>query len=242
MNEKLVSIVIPFFNRIPWLMEAIISVKNQTYSNWELILVNDGSTDDISEICSLVEKDPKIHLIQQKNSGVAVARNTGIAVAKGYYIALLDSDDMWDPHKLEKQIFYMEENEYLVSHTCYMLFNDKGESTEVNTGTLEGDILKKLIVSYPLNTSSAVVAKSLVDLLNPPFQIGYHYGEDACFWISLAAHAKIGVIREPLTLTRKTDTRSADDFSKVRIALVNILGFVLHDPFLSKYDKEITGE
>lgn len=239
MNEKLVSIVIPFFNRIPWLMEAIISVKNQTYSNWELILVNDGSTDDISEICSLVEKDPKIHLIQQKNSGVAVARNTGIAVAKGYYIALLDSDDMWDPHKLEKQIFYMEENEYLVSHTCYMLFNDKGESTEVNTGTLEGDILKKLIVSCPLNTSSAVVAKSLVDLLNPPFQIGYHYGEDACFWISLAAHAKIGVIREPLTLTRKTDTRSADDFSKVRIALVNILGFVLHDPFLSKYDKEI---
>lgn len=239
MCEKLVSIIIPFFNRIHWLLEAVESVQKQTYSNWELILVNDGSTDDISAIYSLVQENPRIQLIEQKNAGVAAARNAGIAIAQGYYIALLDSDDLWDPHKLEKQIGYMEKHGYLVSHTCYTLFNETGTINEVNTGTMEGNLLKKLIVTCPLNTSSAVAAKSLIDNITPPFQVGYHYGEDACFWISLAAQTDIGAIREPLTFTRQTSTRAADDLKKVRTALVNILGFVLRDSYLSRFSTEI---
>lgn len=239
MCEKLVSIIIPFFNRIHWLLEAVDSVQKQTYSNWELILINDGSTDDISAVHSLVKQNPRIHLIEQKNSGVSAARNAGIAIAKGDYIALLDSDDLWDPRKLEKQISYMETHGYLVSHTCYTLFNETGTINEVNTGAMEGNILKKLILTCLLHTSSAVAAKSLVDNITPPFEAGYRFGEDACFWISLAAQTDIGVICEPLTFARQTSTRAADDMKKIRSALVNILGFVLRDSYLSTLDREI---
>lgn len=239
MNERLVSIVIPFFNRIPWVLEAIQSVQNQTYTNWELILINDGSTDDTREISTHIKKDSRIFLFNQKNMGVAIARNKGISMANGYYIAFLDSDDLWAPEKLTKQVSYMEDNGYLASHTCYTLFNNNGTVEIVNTGSMEGDLLKRLIITCPLNTSSAVVAKKLVDSLNPPFPLYYEYGEDACFWISLAAQTNIGVIREPLTFTRKTATRAADDPRKVRTALVNILGFILRDAYLSTFNNEI---
>lgn len=239
MTEKLVSVIIPFYNRIPWCMEAIESVKKQTYSNWEIILINDGSEDDIEEIRAAAQADARIHLLEQENRGVAAARNTGIAVANGFYIALLDSDDMWDPQKLEKQISYMETHGYKVTHTNYTLFDENGTIQEVNTGELEGDVLKKLIVSCPLCTPSAVVERTLIDKLHPPFEEGFHYGEDGCFWISLAAQTKVGAVREPLTLVRHTENTSADDIEKVRIACTNTLSFVLGDPYLASFSQEI---
>lgn len=239
MSEKLVSVIVPFYNRIPWCLEAIESVQKQTYPNWELILINDGSTEDVSPIQKLVEADSRVHLIEQDNRGVAAARNVGIAAAKGFYIALLDSDDLWVPEKLEKQISYMAKHGYRVSHTNYTLFDERGIIREVVTGELEGDVLKKLIVSCPLCTPSAVVEKAIVDELHPPFQERFHYGEDACFWISLAARVKIGAVRESLTFVRQTGTTAANDMQKVRIACTNILSFVLVDPYLSPFHQEI---
>ena len=239
MSEKLVSIIIPFYNRINWLLEAIESVQKQTYKNWELILVNDGSADDITEIRYLVEKDRRIRLIEQENAGVAAARNAGIAIAEGYYIALLDSDDLWDRQKLEKQIAYMEKHNYLVSHTNYILFNDNGNVEEVDNSSFRGDILSAIMVSCPLNTSSVVFCKSLLADRKEPFPVGFHFGEDACFWIMLAAQTAMGAMAEPLTLTRQSDTRAADDIYKVRLAVANILSYCLRDPYLSGLDCEI---
>ena len=239
MAEKLVSVIIPFFNRIPWCLEAIESVRKQTYSNWELILVNDGSTDDIAPIRAAAQADTRIHLLEQENRGVSAARNTGIAAANGFYIALLDSDDLWDPRKLEKQISYMEEKGYQVSHTNYTLFDENGVIRTVDTGELEGDVLKKLIVLCPLCTPSAVVEKALVDNIHPPFQERFHYGEDTCFWISLAARTKIGAVRESLSFVRHIETTAADDMGKVRVAYTNILSYVLANPYLSTFHAEI---
>lgn len=239
MTEKLVSVIIPFYNRIPWCLEAIESVRKQTYSNWEIILINDGSKDDIEAIRVMAQADTRIHLLEQENKGVAAARNAGIAAAKGFYVALLDSDDLWDPRKLEKQISYMEAHGFKASHTNYTCFDESGVIREVTTGKLEGDVLKELIVSCPLCIPSAVVEKALVDDLHPPFQERFHYGEDACFWISLAARTKIGAVRESLTLVRQTETTAANDIQKVRIACANILSFVLADPYLSSFHQEI---
>lgn len=239
MSEKLVSVIVPFYNRIPWCLEAIESVQRQTYSNWELILINDGSTEDISSISRLVRTDPRIQLIEQENRGVAAARNTGISAAKGYYIALLDSDDLWDPEKLEKQITYMEEKGYQVSHTSYTIFNSEGTVRKVNTGRMEGDVLRALIKSCPLCTPSAVFEKALADNIHPPFREEFQYGEDACFWISLAKQAKIGAVQEPLTFVRHTDTTASNSMEKVQIALMNIRSYVQSDPDLSGFQAEI---
>lgn len=239
MAEKLVSVIVPFYNRISWCLEAIQSVQKQTYSNWELILIDDGSTDDISPIRTAVQADTRMRLLQQENRGVSAARNAGIAAADGFYIALLDSDDLWDPGKLEKQISYMEEYEYKVSHTCYALFNESGTTREIDTGALEGDILNTLMLKCEIHTSSTIAEKALVDNIYPPFQETFHYGEDACFWISLAAQAKVGAVREPLTFVRQCETRAANDINKVQIALTNILSYIQSDPHLSTYRKEI---
>jgi len=240
MMEKLVSVIIPFYNRVSWCLEAIESVQKQTYSNWELILVNDGSTDDISAIRAAVQADTRLRLLEQKNAGVAAARNAGIAVANGFYIALLDSDDLWEPDKLEYQISYMEGHGYRVSHTCYTLFDENGIIREVDTSMWKGDIARELIKSCPICTPSVIVEKTLVDSVKPPFSEGFHYGEDACFFISLAVQAEFGAIRKPLTLVRHTETTSADDIEKIRVACANILCFVLKNPYLSTFQQEIS--
>lgn len=237
--KKLVSVVIHFCNQIPWLLNAIESVQKQTYSNWELILVNDSFKKPIQDIYTIIERDKRIRLIEQEDISVASARNAGIAAAQGNYIALLNPDDLWEPEKLEKQIAYMEENGYKVTHTCYNLFDENGIFREVDTGPLEGDIVRELILQCILSMSSAVIERSLIAEIYPLFQLNYEYGENECFWITLAAKTKIGVVREPLTLVRSTICQEVNDIETSRIALISILSYVLHSSSLSIFYQEI---
>ena len=128
--QELVSIIMPNYNSAQFIAESIRSVLAQTYKNWDLILVDDHSTDDsVKVIEALVADDKRIKLIKlSKNSGPAVARNMAIEEAKGRYIAFLDSDDLWLPNKLEKQIEFMEIENILFSYGSYILIDDNGNS------------------------------------------------------------------------------------------------------------------
>ena len=119
MNE-LVSIIMPSYNTGKFIQETINSVKNQTYNNWELIIVDDGSTDNTDEVVRAI-KDDRIKYIKNKvNKGAAISRNIALREAKGKWIAFLDSDDLWKEDKLEKQIKFMEDNNYYFSYTNYI--------------------------------------------------------------------------------------------------------------------------
>ena len=110
-NKKgdLVSIVTPVFNAEKYLKETVKSIQNQTYENWELFLIDDGSTDDSLKIAKdLAKTDKRIHPVSIKNSGAAVARNEGIKRANGHYLCFIDADDLWIPTKLEKQLKFMQ--------------------------------------------------------------------------------------------------------------------------------------
>src|SRR5690625_4190600 len=109
MNEPLVSIITPVYNAERFLSETIKSVKEQTYKNWELLLVDDCSKDNSAKIIKEFNRtDDRIKYIKlEKNSGASISRNTGIKNAKGRFIAFVDSDDLWEPEKLEIQISYM---------------------------------------------------------------------------------------------------------------------------------------
>lgn len=110
MEDKLVSIITPLYNSERFVGKTIESVLNQTYSNWEMIIVNDGSTDHGADVVSCyVAKDTRIKLLEQANGGCASARNHGLREAKGRYYAFLDSDDYWDSTFLEAQIAFMQE-------------------------------------------------------------------------------------------------------------------------------------
>lgn len=120
MIKDLVSIITPCYNGAKYIAETIDSVISQTYSDWEMIIVDDGSKDNSADIAKDYEqKDSRIHYIFQENAGSAAARNNGIRKADGQYIALLDADDLWNPDFLEKQITCLKENNVVCVSCSY---------------------------------------------------------------------------------------------------------------------------
>lgn len=116
---ELVSIIMPTYNCGRFIAESIRSVLSQTYSNWKLIIVDDCSTDDTEKIVRSFD-DPRIYYLRNKqNSGAALTRNKALRTARGRYIAFLDSDDLWHPDKLERQIAFMEKNNYAFTYHEY---------------------------------------------------------------------------------------------------------------------------
>lgn len=121
MNE-LVSIIMPSYNTAQYISKTIQSVLNQTYIDWELIIVDDCSTDNTDEIIEPYLTDLRIRYIKNDiNSGAAISRNRALREAKGKWIAFLDSDDLWESQKLEKQVTFMKKNGYAFSYTDYMI-------------------------------------------------------------------------------------------------------------------------
>lgn len=128
MIEGLVSIITPCYNGSRYITETIESVIKQTYLNWEMIVVDDGSKDNSADIVRRYsKKDNRIMLVQQKNAGSAAARNNGIRRANGQYIALLDADDLWEPGFLEKQIKFMKEKDAICVFCSYKRIDEKSE-------------------------------------------------------------------------------------------------------------------
>lgn len=127
-NEPLVSIITPLYNCEKYIEETIKSVINQTYKNWEMIIVDDCSKDDGVKIVEKYQKlDKRIKLYRnEQNQGVSFTRNRAIDLSKGKYIAFLDSDDLWKKEKLSKQISFMEKNNITLSYTGYEKINSDG--------------------------------------------------------------------------------------------------------------------
>lgn len=128
----LVSIIMPTYNCGRFIAESINSVLAQTYTNWELLIVDDCSADNTAEVVASF-KDQRIHYQRnERNSGAAVTRNTALRLVKGKYIAFLDSDDLWLPEKLERQIAFIEKNGYAFSYTNYEEIDDTSKPTGIN--------------------------------------------------------------------------------------------------------------
>ena len=128
--SELVSIITPTYNAEKFIIETLKSVQNQTYQNWEMILVDDASTDETVKIISdFAEKDSRIKLFKlEKNSGNGFARNIALEKAVGKYIAYLDADDLWFPNKLEKQIAFLKENNSHFTFSFYDCIDEEGNS------------------------------------------------------------------------------------------------------------------
>ena len=152
MNDELVSIIMPVYNCEKYVEKAIKSVQLQIYTNWELIIINDGSTDDSmtkieEQIKSIKDKVKLINL--EENQGVANARNIAIDKACGKYIAYLDADDLWEKEKMHKQIKFMKTNKIAFSYTSYSRIKEDGnllKTVEVPEKTNYTDLLKSTMM------------------------------------------------------------------------------------------------
>lgn len=198
-----VSIIIPTHNRSELLKKAISSVLDQTFKDWEAIIVDDHSTDNTREVVDGFGEEKIKYIKNMGKNGPSVARNKGIAVASGEYVAFLDDDDEWLPKKLEKQIAILDSctKDVCGIYSNRLMINKlTGETYSENPGarTLRGNLLSQLMIKNPIHTSTLVVKRECFD------QIGYfdesmQYMEDRDLFIRLSMNWDIEYLDEPLT-------------------------------------------
>ncbi len=158
MTEKLVSIITPTYNCGRFIARTIDSVLAQTYQNWEMIIVDDCSGDDTRQIVEAYIKDDsriQYHLLEE-NSGAAVARTTAMKLAKGSYMAFLDSDDIWTPDKLARQIQWMTEMGYAFSCTAYEQIDEEDHALNRVIKTVKKTDYNRLLLDCPVGNSSVI--------------------------------------------------------------------------------------
>lgn len=202
-----VSVVIPAYNAMTFLPETLKSVSKQTLQDYEIIVVNDGSTDDIDVWMTQIT-DSRVKLISQANQGASVARNTGIEKSQGHYIAFLDADDLWEPTKLEKQVQILDQNPQVgLAYTWVALIDSQDKFTgKVWEYDLEGDVWETLIEHNIIETSStAMVRRSCLDivgLFDTTISKGGAGSEDWEMWLRIAGQYSFKGVPEPLTYYR----------------------------------------
>ena len=201
--KYLITIIIPTYNRANLLSRAIKSVLNQTFKDFELIVVDDGSTDNTAEVIKkFQEQDKRIRYIQHdKNKGTAATRNIGIKAAKGEYIAFLDSDDEWFPEKLEKQVSLFEhslrKNLGFVSCNYLEFYSESGREVLYRVPRHKSS-LKVLLESNTLcNSSNVMIKKEVFDNVGH-FDEKIKIGEDWDMWIRIAQKYNFDFVEEPL--------------------------------------------
>lgn len=158
MIKGLVSIITPTYNCGRFIAETIESVQAQSFDTWEMIIVDDCSTDDTKDVvASYAEKDSRIqyHCLE-KNSGAAVARTVAMELARGEYMAFCDSDDLWMPHKLEKQLAFMAENDYAFTCTSYEQIDEGGKALGRIIKTIKKTDYNRLLLDCPVGNSSVM--------------------------------------------------------------------------------------
>lgn len=195
-----VDVIIPTFNRAEYLERSIQSVLNQTYKNFKLYIVDDGSTDKTSEVLRVFEDDLRVSILKQVNKGVSSARNLAVANSSSPWISFLDSDDEWLPNKLEKQFNFLK-----INSTCRFLHSEEiwiRNGVRVNPKIKHNknsiDLFKRSL-EFCLISPSTVVMKRDLFLEHGEFDETFIVCEDYDLWIQILAFEEIGFLPEFVT-------------------------------------------
>jgi len=199
MIDPLISIILPTYNRAYSLPASLDSVFAQTYKNWELILIDDGSTDDTVALLEQLS-DPRIVYIHQENQGVSAARNLGISQCKGEYIALLDSDDEWMPKKLITQLRYMQEQDYEICQTDEIwIRKGKRVNQPAKYAKPEGWFFEASLNMCLISPSCTMFSRAAWEHIGP-FDVDMPSCEDYDMWLRACLIYPIGLVSEKLTV------------------------------------------
>jgi len=204
-KSRLISVIMPAYNASLFIGEAIESVIQQTYTEWELVIIDDGSTDSTCNVVEPFLRDNRIRLIKQQNSGVSKARNTGVCNASGQWIAFLDADDLWLPQKLHLQMKCAEENRDLaLVHTSAFRFRARLSEAEPISNPVydKSDPYKSLLMYDFIITSSVMVSKECIKAVGC-FDENLFGPEDWDLWIRIAKDFKIYKVDMPLVYYRE---------------------------------------
>ena len=233
-KEIVVSIILPTYNRSSVIKRSINSVLGQSFHKLELIVVNDGSTDNTDDIIKKMSQfDDRIQYIKfNTNKGPQKARNTGIHAAKGDYIALLDSDDEWEPNFIEEalSIFQKGSSKLGVVYSHVGIFDEKGNITKFINSSVKGDIYQFLLKTCSLAPTSALLIKRVCfnkcGLFNP--NLVSCQDDDIC--MKIAKHFEFDFINKPLVLMHlDASNRVSGDFNRIAEGFNTLVGIYKND-------------
>ena len=216
-----ISVIIPAYNAEQTILDTIASIQKQSFSDFELLIINDGSTDRTLELVQAIA-DERIQIFSYKNAGVSAARNRGISHASGEFISFIDADDLWTPDKLELQLAALEHRpEAGVAYSWTYIMDEKGKFFHVDKSIFfEGDVYANLLVkNFLCSGSNSLVRKQALDAVGE-FDSTLTHGEDWEFYLRLAATWPFVVVPKPQILYRQT---SGSASSKIEVMERGIL-------------------
>jgi glycosyltransferase involved in cell wall biosynthesis len=204
MTEPTVSVIIPVYNGERYVREAIESVFAQTFAGWELIVIDDGSVDRSRDI--IRGYGDRLTFVEQDNHGVCHARNAAVARARGRYVAFLDSDDIWHPSKLDRQVAFLEgHGDVGLVHSDLTIIDDRGRAvgTQPCSGHHRSAFSRQFLGGHLIYPSAAMIRTDVFRTAGGFSEdfLGASY-EDIEFWVRLSARCRFHCIREPLVFYR----------------------------------------
>lgn len=202
------SVIIPLYNKAPYVAKAIDSVLSQTFTDYELIIIDDGSKDNsFSFALKAIEGSNNCHIYKQENAGVSMARNNGVALSQGEYLCFLDADDWWAPTFLEELSKLIDEfPDAGIYGTGYIIVNETRHKTRVSPIGVESGFEKGYInycqvyaktLAMPLTSISVAIPRLVFDEMKG-FPKGIKLGEDFLLWIRIALKYKVAFLNKPL--------------------------------------------
>lgn len=202
--NNLISIIVPAYNVGQFLGECIQSIKNQTYDNWEAIIVNDGSTDNTAQVIQeLINNDKRFQLITQQNGGVSKARNAGIEAATGTHLAFMDGDDLWEPTFLYELMEAVKTKNVDMAYCGYTHLYTGGLRRGFSYPYTSGNVLFEVVNGKTqIHIGAIVVKKDLIDQLGLSFTEGCLVGQDQEFIWKLVSKATVQAVPKELMIYR----------------------------------------
>jgi glycosyltransferase involved in cell wall biosynthesis len=242
-DEELVSVIIPAYNAQATLDDTLNSVRSQTHRNLEIVVVDDGSTDNTAIVAQRHSAvDARVRVIQQANAGVAAARNTGIAVTSGRFVAPIDADDLWAPFKIERQLqaAKYKDNVGLVYTWFTVIDQDNRVLRHEDRANAEGLVLRELLLRNLVgNGSSALMLRSAIEAAGL-YDVGLRASgcegaEDFKMYLQIAEQYEFAMVPDYLTAYRELSGNMSSDVARmVRSRDVCVDEFAIRHPELSE--------
>lgn len=215
MEKELVSIIMPTYNCAKFIGKTIESVLNQTYSNWELIIVDDCSKDNTEEVVKAFNDSRIKYNKLENNSGAAIARTEAMKIASGTYMAFLDSDDLWKKDKLEKQLKFMKENNYNFTCTAYEQINEAGEKLNKIIKTKKRADYNRILLDCPVGNSTVMYNVEKLGKFEVP---NIRKRNDDCLWLQILKKEKYiyGMTEVLMEYRIRSNSISSNKFSLIK--------------------------
>ncbi|OKH33363.1 glycosyl transferase family A [[Phormidium ambiguum] IAM M-71] len=219
-----ISVIIPVCNGEKTIKETVDSVINQTFSDFELIIINDGSTDKTLEIISQI-KDDRLTVSSYPNAGLSASRNRGIYLAKGEYISFIDADDLWTPDKLESQLKALQENpEAAVAYSWTDCIDESGKFLGKGSYlSFSGDIRANLLLHNFIDSGSNVLIRTEALKKVGNFDESRKSCEDWDMWLRLASEYSFVVVSKPQILYRMSATSMSVNFLRMEAESMEVI-------------------